>query len=108
MNYFYSDEDDTTISLWSTPTSVDVTPFKKSDEEEFETHPLSTDSPEMTTIEKMTEYVDENLATSTTTKTTEKAGFIFVLTVPRELDCSGTKGHALLDPSCKRDCMALS
>ena len=106
MNYFYSDEDDTTISLWSTPTSVDVTP--KTDEEEFETHPLSTDSPEMTTIEKMTEYVDENLATSTTTKMTEKAGFIFVLTVPRELDCSGTKGHALLDPSCKRDCMALS
>ena len=85
MNYFYSDEDDTTISLWSTPTSVDVTPFIKTDEEEFETHPISTDSPEMTTIEKMTE--DEILATSTTTtKTTEKAGFIFVLTVPKELN----------------------
>ena len=85
MNYFYSDEDDTTISLWSTPTSIDVTPLSKTDEEEFETHPLSTDSPEMTTTEKMTE--DEILATSTTTtKTTEKAGFIFVLTVPKELN----------------------
>ena len=93
MNYFYSDEDDTTISMWSTPTSIDVTQSSKTDEEEFETHPLSTDSPEMTTIEKMTEYADENLATSTTTtKTTEKAGFIFVLTLLSGA-CLVPKGH---------------